>query len=178
LAATTIFQQKAHRLKGQNPVFLILAIVCMLMIIVAMKFGIQRAYIMAAPGAGFMIMWRSSASRTEDIIFFVNKDGNEFYFSYKDEDLQRLEDVRIDEYKYWYYVTNQSGGKQLYHLIFTIETTGNLYCLKEKIERDTPPPGWEYDNKQMPDQKDVLLIPNLQDLATFIDSNSEVIERI
>lgn len=170
---TSVFTKKAHRFLGPNSVWLILAIVICVIAIAGFYAGVKGAYYMVPGGLALMGLYRTSLTRTEDIVFFVNRDeNNEYYFSYKDEDKQQTEPERIDVYQYWYYPNGQSGNKTQYHLIFMIESASGMHCLKEKLLLSAPPKGWEHKNEIIKDEKEVLLVPDLQLLAMEIDKNS------
>lgn len=169
----SVFTQKATRFRGPNTIWLLLAFVAIAAVFAGKAIGIKEWHRFGFLPLFPLMVYANTRKRTEEIIFIVNRsDNNHFYFTYKDEDKQRMDDVRIDEYDYWYYTNGGSDGKTNYVLVMMAGDEEGLHFFKENRVGTVPPAGWELRNETVADQKNVLIIPDLASLAAIIDRHS------
>ena len=171
---TTVFTQKAQRFRGSNALWLVMVLLSIILALFAKQSGYRHWVLIKSVSSVFIFLYLGSRNRKEEIVFMVNRDGDNFYFTYKDEDHLRMDDVKIEEYDYWYYTDGGSDGKTKFVLVMKVVDENGTYFFKEKLLQKEAPQGWAMKNEKVHDQKDVLLIPGLRNLAALIDQHAEI----
>lgn len=175
----TAFTANAQESKGNSTLLPVLLIVIVVVAIVIFATSDGQFRVVGPGPLLILALLMSRKNKKSDVTLYVNQDGTDFEFGYKNTSNESVGPYPILEYTNWCVerASTQNGYK--YDLILQINTIKKntqepitIYFKNEIVARN-PPAGWNRSTEKIQDKPGVFIVPNLAQLVSILDAEQQ-----